>query len=138
MIPSRIRAAAVIFLVLAGCGDRAPKPPDMAEVFPNLPLPPAGRLVSSSGGADAVQLTMTSSHSSEQVATYYRSVFSKKPWRLVNQAKGPGGSLVLLAEQNGHPLWVSIRPAGDATRIELSGAVVAGQDSGKTTSKPAS
>ncbi len=128
----------MVFLALAGCGDRPPKPPDMAKVFPNLPLPPAARLVSSSGGADAVKLTMTSSQPSDQVASYYLSVFSRKPWRLVNQSKGPGGGVVLLAEQNNQPLWVSIRPAGKATRIELSGAVVAGRDSGKATAKPAS
>lgn len=141
MMPSRIgRLAALAVLTLAACNndDRPPKPPDFAEAFPNLPLPPQAKLVSTSGGAGALQLTMTSAATVEQVLAYYKSVFGKKPWRLVNEAKGPGGGTVLLAEQNGRPLWVTIRRAGEVTQVELAGAVPAGADSGRSAPKPTS
>jgi hypothetical protein len=139
MRPSRIAGvAALALLALAGCGgDEAPKPPSFAEAFPSLPLPPQGTLVSTAGGAGALQLTMSSPAPSEQVTSYYVSVFSKKPWRLVNQSKRPDGGTVLLAEQNGQPLWVTVRRVGEVTQINLAGAVPAGADSGKTAAKSA-
>jgi hypothetical protein len=134
MIRSRIGGlAALMMWALAGCGgDSAPKPPSFAEAFPNLPLPPKGVLVSTSGGVGALQLTMTSTVPREQVTRYYESVFSKKPWRLVSQTKRGGDVTVLLAEQDGRPLWVTIRRAGEVTQIDLAGAVPAGADIGKT------
>ena len=130
MTPHPIRAAALAVMVaasLAGCGDRKPKPVDMAEVFPNLPLPPNARLVQHSKGEDAMQLVFESTASQAQVEAYYRGVFSETSWRLVSQAKDREGALVLLAEQQGPPLWVRIRPTDPAgtTVVELSGARVA-------------
>lgn len=113
---------------VAGCGDRKPsKSIEMAEAFPSLPLPPNSRLVRHSKGEDAMQLVFESSASQAQVEAYYRSVFSETSWRLVSQAKDREGALVLLAEQQGPPLWVRIRPtdAAGTTVVELSGARVA-------------
>ena len=140
MIRLRIGGFAVLaMLALAGCkDDPPPKPPDFAEAFPNLPLPPSPKLVSTSGGAGALQLTMTSAARVEQVLGYYKSVFGKKPWRLVNEGKGPGGATVLLAEQNGRPLWVTVRQAGEVTQVDLAGAVPADADSSGSTAKPSS
>jgi hypothetical protein len=51
----------------------------------------------------------------------------------VNDMRDRDGSVVLLAEQDGPPLWVRIRSTDDsvATIVELAGAVVA------DTTKPA-
>jgi hypothetical protein len=126
MIPTKIRAVgAVAFLcaVLAGCADRPPKPPKMAEVFPNLPLPPGGVLVGKSGGVDALQLTLRSSRPSAEIEAYYKRVLSENGWRLVNQLKAQDGAMVLLAEQNGPPLWVRIvAEDSTSTMVELAGA----------------
>lgn len=117
-------AAALLAAVLSGCGDKRPEPPDFAEVFPNLPLPPNARLVSRAGGEDALQLVFTSTANQGQVEAYYRSVFSGAPWRLVRGAKDKQGAMVLLAEQDGPPLWVRILPTDGSgtTVVELSGA----------------
>jgi hypothetical protein len=126
MIPTKIRAvgaAALLCAALAGCADRPPKPPKMAEVFPNLPLPPGGVLVGKAGGADALQLTLRSDRPSAEIEAYYKRVLSENGWRLVNQLKAPDGAMVLLAEQNGPPLWVRIvAEDSTSTMVELAGA----------------
>ena len=119
----------VTALVLLGCGSepRTPKEPAVGQVFPSLPLPPDPQLVSKSGSADALQITMRSSADVHQVADYYRAQLSQGKWRLVSDVKSADGSTVLYAEQNGPPLWVRIWKQGDqpGSMVQLSGAVVA-------------
>jgi hypothetical protein len=64
----------------------------------------------------------------------YRTMLSHGGWRLVNDMRDRDGSLVLLAEQDGPPLWVRIKSTDDSsgTIVELNGAVV------PATAKPAS
>lgn len=97
-------------LAVAACSrDSQPKSPKLAEVMPNVPLPPQATFVSRAGGADALQLTVRSPARADAVAAYYREVFKGNGWRLVNDAKDQEGAVVLFAEQNGPPLWVRIR-----------------------------
>jgi hypothetical protein len=135
MIPTTIRAVGTVALacaMLAGCGDRAPKQPKMADVFPNLPLPPEASLVGKSGGPEALQLTLRSSKPSAEVEAYYRKVFSANGWRVVNHFKSPEGATVFLAQQDGPPLWVRIMPADSSTTmVELAGAVMERRDTTK-------
>jgi hypothetical protein len=124
-------------LALVACKDKGPQTPKMSQVLPNLPLPPNASVVSKSGGADALQITLISPVKAKDVETYYRAVLSKNGWRLVNDMRDRDGSVVLLAEQNGPPLWVRIKSTDDsvATMVELAGAVFA--DTAKRV-KPAS
>ena len=136
MISPRATAVLVVAGLMAvstiACRDRAPKPPELAEVFPNLPLPPQARFVSQAGGEDALKLTFQSRADQETVGAYYKSVFSGAGWRLVSHTKTGDGSLVLLGEQKGPPLWVRIGPtsASGVTMVELSGARSAGGAAG--------
>jgi hypothetical protein len=136
MIPTKIWAALAI-LALVACKDKGPQTPKLSQVLPNLPLPPTASVVSKSGGSDALQITLISPVKAKEVETYYRAVLSKNGWRLVNDMRDRDGSVVLLAEQNGPPLWVRIKSTDDsvATMVELAGAVMA--DSAKRV-KPAS
>jgi hypothetical protein len=105
----------------------------MADVFPNLPLPPRASLVAKSGGADALLLTLRSTSPSAQVEAYYKRVFSANGWRLVNQFKSPDGTTVMLAEQDGPPLWVRIIPQDSTTTlVELAGAARERRDTSNT------
>ena len=114
-------------LALVACKDRGPQPPKISQVFPNLPLPPSASVVSKSSGSDALQITLISPVKVKEVETYYRAILSKNGWRLVNDMRDRDGSVVLLAEQNGPPLWVRIKSTDDsvATMVELAGAVMA-------------
>ena len=127
MIPTRIRAFGVATLLaatLVGCSDRRPEPPKMAEVFPNLPLPPRAKFVSRAGGDEALQITVISPFPRPEVETYYKGALNRNGWKLVNQAKDPDGAVVFFAEQDGPPLWVRIRAGEDSaqTLVEFSGA----------------
>jgi hypothetical protein len=114
-------------MALVGCKDKLPQAPKVSQVFPNLPLPPQATVVSRNAGTDALQLTLMSPTKAADVETYYRRVLSKNGWRLVNDMRDRDGSVVLLAEQDGPPLWVRIKSTDDsvATMVELSGAVMA-------------
>ena len=142
MIPFRIRAVALAALALlpaSGCRDAPPKPPKPGEVFQNLPLPPNASVVSRSSGSEALQITLRSPHPARKIEEYYRGALSRNGWRLVNQAKGADGAITMYAEQDGPPLWVTIRPAEDsaASLVDLAGALVARQNTGGAT-RPAS
>jgi hypothetical protein len=136
MIPSKIRWL-VLCAALAACGDKTPKVAKFDEALPNVPLPPQPSFVGRSGGPDALQVMVRSPATPDSVADYYRGVFKTGSWKLVNEAKDAEGATVLLAHQNGPPLWVRIQPAdGGGSMVELSGAVVSRIDSVAT--KPSS
>jgi hypothetical protein len=112
-------------LVVVSACDRAEKPKEatVAEAMPNLPIPPNAEFVSRSGGADALQLVFESSLRRDDVATYYRRIFTGAGWNLVSDVTQPDSTIALYAEQAGHPMWARITPTGTTTRIELMGAV---------------
>jgi hypothetical protein len=135
MIPTRLRAGLVV-LALVGCRDKAAEMAKVSDVFPNLPVPPKASVVSRDGSPDALKLTLMSNAKPSEVEAYYREVLSRNGWRLVGDSKDAEGAVVLLAEQDGPPLWVRIQSTSDsvATMVELAGAVL----SRKKESKPAS
>jgi hypothetical protein len=124
MIPTRIWAAAALISLL-GCGDKPDKPADITTVMPNLPLPPQPTVVSQTGGAHSLMITLSSPAKVGEVEAYYRSVLTGPGWKLVKQSTDRSGAITMLAEQNGPPLWVRIRskPDSSGTLVELAGAV---------------
>jgi hypothetical protein len=112
-------------LALAACDRSADKPAQasVAQTMPNLPLPPSGEFVSRSGSADALQLVFQSPATADNVAAYYRETFAGGGWDLVSDTRQPDSTIVLYAEQSGHPMWVRIHPTGQTTRVELMGAI---------------
>src|SRR6266850_56670 len=109
----RYSAVLVVLLVLVGCSEPR-KEVKLGEVLPNIPVPPNGEVVSREGGEDAIKIRFRTPASPEQVATYYRELLSREPWRLVSDVKTQDGAVALYAEQNGPPLWVTIRKAEGA------------------------
>jgi hypothetical protein len=125
MIPTRIWVG-LAALALVACNDsEPPQTAEFAQVFPTLPIPPNATVVSRSGGPDALQITLMSSAKAKDVETYYRAVLSKNGWRLVNDMRDRDGSVALLAQRTGPPLWVRIRSTDDSvgTIVELAGAI---------------
>ena len=135
MIPTRIRVGLAL-LALVGCKDKAPEMAKVSDVFPNLPVPPRASVVSRDASPDALKLTLMSNAKPAEVEAYYREILSRNGWRLVGDSRDAEGAVVLLAEQDGPPLWVRIQSTSDsvATMVELAGAVL----SRKKDSKPAS
>jgi hypothetical protein len=126
MIPTKIWAGIAI-LALVACRDKGPQTPKISQVLPNLPIPPNAKVVSKSGGSDALQITLMSPAKVKDVEAYYRTTLSKNGWRLVNDMRDRDGSVLLFAEQDGPPLWVRIKSTDDsvATMVELAGAMFA-------------
>ena len=125
MIPTKIRVGLAV-LALIGCRDKPPEMAKVSEVFPNLPLPPASSLVSREGSAEALKLTLLAKARPAQVEAYYRDALSSRNgWRLVSDARDAEGAVVLLAQQDGRPLWVRIQSTDDSatTKVELAGAL---------------
>ena len=120
-------AAAVLLQLACGSEPRAPKPPEVAQAFSHLPLPPDPEFVSRAGSEDALQITVRSPADIARVTDYYRNTLSQGNWRLVSDVKNPDGSTALYAEHDGPPLWVRIwKPADQAgTMVQLTGAVTA-------------
>jgi hypothetical protein len=120
-------AAATLVLTACGSEPRAPKPPEFAEAFSSLPLPPNPELVSRVGGAGALQITLRTPAKEDEVTNYYRGLLSRGKWRLVSDVKSRDGVTALYAEHDGPPLWVRIWPASDAegTMVQLTGAALA-------------
>ena len=135
MIPIKIRVGLAV-LALVACRDEAPPMAKVADVFPNLPLPPEASVVSREGSSEALKITMMSRARSSDIEAYYRDVLSRNGWRLVSDSRDGDGAVVLLAERDGPPLWVRIQAADSAgTKVELAGAVL---PSGGKATKPAS
>ncbi|HVL17180.1 MAG TPA: hypothetical protein VM387_04265 [Gemmatimonadales bacterium] len=125
MIPTRIWAAAAL-IALVGCGDKPAKPVAIEAALPNIPLPPSPTVVSRTGGANTAMITLRSPAKIADVEKYYRSVLTGPGWKLVKQSTDRSGAIILLAEQDGPPLWVRLRsiPDNGGTLVDLAGAVV--------------
>jgi hypothetical protein len=123
---------------LAACRDSAPKTASLHDAMPFVPLPPGATFVQKSGGPDALQITVRSPSTADQVAAYYRGVLQANGWRLVSDQKDKDGATVLFAEKKGPPLWVRVEQAqdGNGSLVQLSGAVVSVRDTARA--KPAS
>jgi hypothetical protein len=82
--------------------------------------------VSRNATPDAVKLTLMSAAKAAQVEAYYREVLGRHGWRLLNESRDREGAMVLLAQQDGPPLWVRIQSTSDsaATMVELAGAKI--------------
>ena len=123
-------------LALAGCKDKEPEMAKISELFPNLPIPPQASVVSRDGSPEAIKLTLLSNARPAEVEADYRDILGRGVWRLVSDSRDAEGAVVLMAEQDGPPLWVRIQSTSDsaATMVELAGAVT----SRSKASKPAS
>lgn len=116
---------AVALVLLAAC-ERQPdvKLPRVADVLPNLPLPPSPELIAKKGSEDALALTFRTNADVEPIASYYRGILAVAPWRMVSDGTDNTGAIVLHATQDGPPIWVRIwKEEGQGTLVELSGAL---------------
>jgi hypothetical protein len=123
-----VAAVSCALLLLAGaCQKDAEdiKPPNVAEAFSSIPLPPNSRVESRAGGADAVQLVFQSYATPEVIAQYYRAQFSQPGWSIVSDLTDSTQTTAMHVDwtATGQPMWVRIVPNDSGARVELVGAV---------------
>ncbi len=121
--PMRKPLLVATVLLLGACSETR-KEPQLGEAIPYLPVPPSAEVVSREGGEEAIKIRFRSTQDPDKIAVYYRDLLSKPPWRLVSDTREQDGGVALYAEQDGPPLWVTIRKADGAagTFVDLAGA----------------
>jgi hypothetical protein len=123
---TRTFLVAVVCLAGAAACQRhanAPPAPPLGTVLPNIPFPPGGQPAGQNSGSDATQLQFVSTVSADSVTKYYRQLFSRPPYQLVNETTS-GTTTVFYVEQKGPSMWVTVEASGDsASRVTIAGAV---------------
>lgn len=126
-MPHKTTLLLLSIVTLAACQtkDAAPVeeiPVTVPEVFPNLPLPPGGQVVSRQGTGSALQMVFSTPTSGDSIATYYRDVLAKPPYQLINESINEG-VVAFFVEQDGPSMWVTVQglPAG-GTLVTIVGA----------------
>lgn len=121
------RSVAILALLGTACGKNEPAPdptPPLAQVLPNIPLPPGATPMAREAGGDAVRLVVSSTSPADTVVAFYRATLSVPPFRLINEAKS-GNLTSFYVEQDGPPMWVTVEPAGTTSSIvTIAGAQV--------------
>lgn len=121
----------LLAVIVAGCHRRAARPVTVAEVLPNIPLPPDPDPLVREDGVDAVQFVVLSRDTPDSVASYYRRVLGADPFRLINE-RHAGNTAEFYAEQNGPSIWITVSPNGSSgSQVVIAGA----RDSAATTTK---
>ena len=122
---SVVTVVLVLGLAACGSGEQVDRP-ELADVMPVVPLPPDSRAVDVAGSEDAMLFTFLSRHDPDEMASYYRRLFTESPWTLISDSKSADGATIIYAENDKTPLWVRIfRTAGaPGSTIQLSGALV--------------
>lgn len=100
-------------VTLAACQAKDAEPVEevpvtLPEVFPNLPLPPGGQVVSREGTGSALQMIFSSPMAGDSMAAYYREVLAKPPYQLINESINDG-VVAFFVEQNGPSMWVTVQ-----------------------------
>lgn len=114
-------------LLVTACGDKTAQEPEevqatMVEVFPNLPVPPEGQMISQEGAGAAMQMTFSSPQAGDSMANYYREILSRPPYELINESVN-NDVVSFFVEQNGPSMWVVVQglEAGGSL-VTLAGA----------------
>jgi hypothetical protein len=114
----------VLLLLLSACSERPKQEASIFEAFSVITVPPSSQLLNREVGEEAIKLRFRSELSPDDVAAFYRGQLVRSPWRLVSDVKQADGTISLFAEQDGPPLWVSIRraPGSSGSLVDLVGA----------------
>lgn len=98
------------------------QPANIVKVLPNIPLPPGAQPLTSEAGREAAQILVLSTARPDSIVNYYRVLFTKEPWRLINESNASGVTSFYV-EQDGPSLWVTVQQNGDSgSMVTIAGA----------------
>ncbi len=126
MIRTHLICAALVAGLLAGCGGGEDAPAERQlsaiEAFPNIPLPPDGRMLGTEGSGEALQLLMSTPMATDSVTDYYRRILADAPYRLLNETSDSTTTSFYVESGEERPLWVRVeRLAAGGTVVRLIG-----------------
>jgi hypothetical protein len=126
-MPHKTTLLLLSIVTLAACQAKDAEPVEevpvtLPEVFPNLPLPPGGQVVSRTGTGSAMQMVFSTPVAGDTVAAYYRDILAKPPYQLINESTNDG-VVAFFVEQDGPSMWVAVQglEAG-GTLVTIAGA----------------
>jgi hypothetical protein len=94
------------------------------EVLPNIPMPPGGEILTAQNTDEAMQMIAVTEQSTDSVLTYYRSLLTKEPYRLVSETTSPDGMTSFYVEQDGPGLWIMVQKNGETgAMVTIAGAM---------------
>ncbi len=101
-------------MLLAACrgeqaGDAGEGTPP-ARLLDDVPLFPLSTPTTVQGTSESVEKRYASAMSADTIAEWYRRNLGNLGWGVLSDAKMPNGSITILAERGGTPLWVMIEP----------------------------
>lgn len=126
-MPTQTLLLSAVAATLVACGPTesptAEEPrATVAEVLPNIPLPPDGIPLDTEGSGEALQLLVSTPLAAEQVVEFYREVLSRPPYSTLNESTNSGAT-TFLVEQDGPSLWVTVQSLeAGGSLVRLAGA----------------
>ena len=96
---------------------------------------PRSAVVGMSSGDSAGQLSLSSRANPDSVAQWFRTSLMLNHWTLQSDARQPDGSVIMYAERQSQPLWITIRQATGTigTSYTVTGAIEGSADSAAAT-----
>jgi len=118
-------------LVAAGCKRPAEvSRHTVAQSLKGVLVYPRSTLVSMASGDSAGQLTLSSPDAPDSVAFWFRGTLALNHWTLQSDARQTDGSILIYAERQSQPLWISIQEmvGGRGTSYTVTGAITGSAD----------
>lgn len=112
-MPHKTTLLLLSIVTLAACQAKDAEPAEevpvtVPEVFPNLPLPPGGQVVSREGTGSALQMVFSTPVAGDTLAAYYRDILSRPPYQLINESINDG-VVAFFVEQAGPSMWLTVQ-----------------------------
>jgi nitrous oxide reductase accessory protein NosL len=121
-------AVLVACLLAAGCDrpNEAQRARDTAaRVLQGVLVYPQSSLVNVSAGDEAAEIVLSAPASMADVASWYRHALETNGWTVKSERVRNGVATLYAEQQQGRPLWITIRPntGGPGATYTLVGAI---------------
>lgn len=107
----------------------------IAQSLKGVLVYPRSTVINMASGDSAGQLTLSSPDQPDSIAAWFRVTLALNHWNLQSDARQPDGSMIMYAERQSQPLWITIQRATGTggTSYTVTGAIAGSADSTATT-----